>query len=170
MAKKQEKTARRITSLDAFQTETFTAVIDVDGDLWEIPCRELTYVEFNETTKEITYPQPEEWAGPTGKVYLTNDPVYQQKRGEADQKVALRRVAKMMDFPDQTVDQKVEALSRAPMALVMGLTAILTRRHFAKEARIESLSHSFHSGGSGNGTHPETDGLDARVLAQPVGG
>lgn len=166
--KNKNNVPRRALSLDDFQAETFTAVIEVGDEAWEIPCRELTYVEFSAVSSEVQHPQPPEMAGPTGKVFITNDPDYLRKKAEVEQEIARRRVARMMHYPGKSDADKLAALERAPMALYLGLVSVLNQKHLAQDARIEAASHSFRASGSSNGTHSEAHGVDAGAVVEPV--
>ena len=157
-------TVRSITSLDDLQTRTFTGQIVIGSEVWEIECKELTRAEFYSFDDLVPDPAPAQLSGPSGTVYLTDDPGYRKARLAAGEERLLWRVAEMMQIPDKTHAEKLEALRKAPMGFVNGLSKLLSETQFVEEVRIEALSRSFRREKASNGTHPENDGVDAELL------
>lgn len=157
---KQKKQKRIIGSLAELKASTFTAVIELEDEEWEFPCKELSYSRFHEIGMEVQDPTPEQFAGPKGVIYNTQEPLYQQRKADADRERALRRVAEMLDYPGQSTDDKIIALKDTSPAVINGLVSILMRRHFAKEVRIEAKSHSFPAGGTSHRQDIEGDAVE----------
>lgn len=175
MAKNKDK-PQELTSLDALQTKTFTARVNVDGETALFPCRELSYVEFYEIERSVSRPKPgdygAEFAMPNGVRWVDeNNPAYVAAQDKANREIVLKRIAAMLHYPDLTTEEKQEKVRRLAAGWIHGLTELLRKTHFAKEARIDAESRSFPSLRPGDGADiKSTSDVDARVLESPAAG
>lgn len=166
MAKTPAPTVRKITSLGDFQAGTFTGKIKMGEEVWEVECRELTRADFARIDELVPDPAPQQLSGPSGTIYLTDDPGYRKAKAAAAEERLMWSLAEMLQIPGKTQAEKLDAIRTAPMGFVNGLTRLLSKVQFVEEVRVEALSHSFRPDQTSNGAHPQDDGLDTPILAE----
>jgi hypothetical protein len=171
----KSKATTELTSLDALQTKTFTARVNVDGETALFPCRELSYVEFYELERGVARPKPAdfgaEFGAPNGARWVDeSNASYRAAKDAADREVVIRRIAAMLHYPDLSDAEKLDKVRKLAAGWIHGLTELLRKTHFAKEARIEAESRSFPGLRQSDGADTEGDAVDVELLESSAAG
>lgn len=154
MAKRNEgenKKHRAITTLADLQPRLVDVQIELDDEIVVIPCKTLSYAEFQRLGYEVVDPSPPvSGAGPKGPIYNYNDAAYLQARQQANDARLYRRLLAFVqiDVPGATVEEQIDALTNTlEVAVVRALVQVMSNMVTGGEARIADRAATFHSNG-----------------------
>lgn len=149
MAKQDEGKRRfEITTLADLQPRDVEVEIERDNEVLVIPCRALSYAEFQRLGYEVVDPAPPaSGATAKGPIYNYNDPEYLAARQKAADERLYRRLLAFVqiDVPGDTVAEQIENLTNAlELDVVKTLVAAMTRISTESEARVQNRATTFH--------------------------
>ena len=148
MAKNEGKQRLKITSLADLQPRTVDVLIERGDEVLEIPCKTLSYAEFQRLGYEVIDPAPPtSGATAKGPIYNYNDPDFLTARQRAADERLYRRLLAFIqiDVPGDTVDEQIKNLSEAlEVDIVRALTRVMSDMVNGGEARIEARAATFH--------------------------
>ena len=135
-----------VTSLDALRPRRVMVEIERDGDVLVIPCRMLSYGEWQRLGYEVLDPEPPYLAGPKGKLYDFNDPQYLMKKQQAQDERMYRRLLAFVqvDVPGETMPEKIAHLRDAlEVGIVNKLTAAMMQVATEGRAQVDARAETF---------------------------
>jgi hypothetical protein len=147
-AKTEGKQRVKITSLADLQPRTVTVEIERGDEVLEIPCKTLSYAEFQRLGYEVVDPAPptDRW-DKKGPIYNYNDPAYLQDRQKANDERMYRRLLAFVqiDVPGDTVEEQIDNLTNTlEVDIVRALVGIMSNMVTGGEARIADRAATFH--------------------------
>lgn len=152
MAKKSDGEKKRIsiTSLDDLQPRDVDVEIERGNEVLVIPCRTLTYGEFQRLGYAVIDPAPPvaTWNSKGAASYNYNDPQYlTAKQQAADERLYLRLLAFLkIDVPGDTPQEKIDNLQNTlEVDVVRALTKVMLDMVSGGEARVTDRATTFHS-------------------------
>lgn len=146
MTDDKQKDRIEVTSLDALRPRRVMVEIERDGDVLIIPCRMLSYGEWQRLGYEVLDPEPPYMAGPKGKLYDFNNPEYLLKKQQAQDERMYRRLLAFVqiDVPGKDTAEKIAHLRDAlEVGIVNKLTAAMMQVATEGRAQVEARAETF---------------------------
>ena|SRR5690554_4105112 len=136
-----------LTDLTQLPGRDIDVRIELDGgQAIVIPCRALTFKRYQEIGRMVTDPMPPVMAGPKGKIYDFQDPVYQSKRDEANERRRYLRLAEFVraEMPGETLQEQADWLAdHLEMGILMALARQMDSTLSGGMAAIEARAATF---------------------------
>lgn len=160
--KQPQKEIIQVTSLDQLGTQKVILEIETQDSILQIPAHTLTYAQWVACQREIPAPNPPEFAGKGGVIYDRENPDFQRKQDEWNEKVAMLRVLKCLDIPimGSTQDERLSVLvntlgAQVTRSVINGLTLA----HTGGLARIRNRAETFQQNGDRHSPDMSGEGL-----------
>lgn len=150
---KQEKTEKKRVTVKAL-SDLAPRLIDAELELGEevlvIPCKALTYEEYQRAGWEVKDPEPPVMGVDDNKrpIFNLQDAGYLRQREEANTERMYRRLLKFvqLEVPGDTVEVRVQALrDTLEYSVVTKLTMLMMRVFTEGEARAQARAEAFQS-------------------------
>lgn len=144
-----EKTTKErvaVASLDALRPRNVMVEIERDEDVLVIPCRMLSFGEWQRIGYEVLDPEAPYLAGPKGKMYDFSDPQYLMKKQQAQDERMYRRLLAFIqvDVPGANVGEQIAHLrDTLEVGIVNKLTVAMMQVATEGRAQVEARAESF---------------------------
>lgn len=141
-----DKPKLTVSSLADLSPRQVMVEIERDQDVLTVPCRMLSYGEWQRLGYEVLDPEPPFLAGPKGKIYDYNDPNYQRTVKQMADERTYRRLLAFVDIeiPGKTVEEKIEHLRDGlEFGVLNQLVTAMMRVAVEGRARVEARAEAF---------------------------